>query len=241
MRSRFLLSANKSMVESNIYADKSALVLNYLIKFGPHLEGFSLREVAKNTNVSVGRVQKVFEVLVLHGILQTSGVRTAKRFFVKNLSLLIQNWTAQYNIIKKCRTWSYRSGFSNKKEILEALKQSGHSSKVTLSLHSAAESLGYKNTNLTTLEIYISDFSVIEDLEKVLLLEPQEQGYEVLLIEPYYKGLLKLSENNSSGLKVTAPLLTFLDLYNFPLRGIEQAEFLAKRVPELKKIYKENS
>jgi hypothetical protein len=30
-----------------------------------------------------------------------------------------------------------------------------------------------------------------------------------------------------------------LDLYHFPLRGQEQAEFMAERVHELKRIYKE--
>ncbi len=49
MKSQFLLSVKKSMVEGNIYADKSAVVLNYLLSIEPYQEGFSLREVAKNT------------------------------------------------------------------------------------------------------------------------------------------------------------------------------------------------
>jgi hypothetical protein len=35
-------------------------------------------------------------------------------------------------------------------------------------------------------------------------------------------------------------LLAFLDLYHFPLRGQEQAEFIAQRAPEIKCICKEN-
>ncbi len=86
---------------------------------------------------------------------------------------------------------TYRSGFQDKAELLEALKKSNLKQKVALALHSAAEAHGCKNTNLNTLELYLLDPLVRPQLEKKLLLEPQERGYEVLLIEPYYKSLLK--------------------------------------------------
>ncbi|MGZ3632939.1 MAG: hypothetical protein ACXWM7_01240 [Parachlamydiaceae bacterium] len=71
-----------------------------------------------------------------------------------------------------------------------------------------------------------------------MLLEPQERGYEVLLVEPYYKSLLQNACNSNQELNTSPTILTFLDLYHFPLRGQEQAEFMAERLPELKCIYK---
>jgi hypothetical protein len=114
--------------------------------------------------------------------------------------------------------------------------------KVALSLHAAAEVYGTKNTNLQTLELYLLNCDIRPQLEDFLQLEPQERGYEILLIEPYYKSLLKHSVNDQSieKMAVSPILLTFLDLYHFPLRGIEQAEFMAERLPELKRIYKKN-
>ena len=44
-----------------------------------------------------------------------------------------------------------------------------------------------------------------------------------------------LSDNS---IKIAPILLTYLDLYHFPLRGQEQAEFMAERIPELKRIYR---
>ncbi|MEM7175869.1 MAG: hypothetical protein AAF443_08115 [Chlamydiota bacterium] len=70
------------------------------------------------------------------------------------------------------------------------------------------------------------------------MLKPKERGYEVLLVKPYYKSLLNEGTNSDEGIKASSALLTFLDLYHFPLRGHEQAEFMLKRVPELKQIYK---
>lgn len=238
MKGRFLIGSNEKSAEGNIYSDKSALILNWLLQEGLKSQELSLRNVAKETGVSLGLVQRVFEILVLKGILQTEGVRTAKKFFLKNPKLLLERWLEQYSIVKKCKMRTYRSGFQDKTELLEALKKSNLSKKVALALHSAAEAYGCKNTNLNTLELYLLDPFVRPQLEKKLLLEPQERGYEVLLIEPYYKSLLKNAYDSSQDINGSPPILTFLDLYHFPLRGQEQAEFMAARLPELKRIYK---
>ncbi|MEI8124185.1 MAG: type IV toxin-antitoxin system AbiEi family antitoxin [Parachlamydiaceae bacterium] len=188
--------------------------------------------------MSLGLVQRVFGALVLKGILLVEGVRTAKKFFLKDPKRLLESWIEHYSIIKKCKLRTYRSGFQDKAELLEAIKKSNLSSKVALALHSAVEAHGYKNTNLNTLELYLLDPLVRPQLEKKLLLEPQERGYEVLLIEPYYKSLLRNTSDLDLNINISPSILTFLDLYHFPLRGQEQAEFMAERLPELKRIYR---
>lgn len=238
MKGQFLVTSNEVPAEGNIYADKSALILDWLLIKGVKKQGFSLREVSKETGVSVGLVQRVFEILVLKGFLQTKGMRTAKRFFFKKPKILLESWLENYNILKKCKIRTYRSGFQGKAELIRVLKKSKLSQKVVLALHSAAEAYGCKNTNLNTLELYMLDPSIISKLEEFLQLEPQERGYEVLLIEPYYKNFLSYNTGLSESIKVCSIILTFLDLYHFPLRGQEQAEFMVEHIPELKKIYK---
>lgn len=237
MKGQFLASSIATFVEGNIYADKSSLILDWLLKVGIGKDGFSLREVAKEREVSLGLVQRVFGVLVSNGILRTEGIRTAKKFFLKRPKLLIKSWLEQYSIVKKCKMRTYRSGLSGKAEFLDALKKSKLSQKVSLALHSAAEAHGYKNTNLNTLELYVLDPTVRSKLEDVLQLEPQERGYEVLLIEPYYESLLDLDMGSDKNIRISPFLLTFLDLYHFPLRGREQAEFMAERIPELNRCF----
>ncbi len=237
MKGRFLLDSSESFVESNIYANRSSIVLGWLLKTGVGKEKFSLREVAKESGVSVGLVQRVFSHLVHHGFIQAEGIRTTKRFFIKNPDTLLKNWIEHYSIIKKCKMWTFRSGLSTREALLNALKKSSLQSQIALALHSAAEAHGYKNTNLTTLELYLLEPGAKKKLENALELEPQERGYEVLLIEPYYKSFLKISPELHQ-LRVSPALLTFLDLYHFPLRGIEQAEFMAERISELKHIYR---
>jgi hypothetical protein len=239
MKGRYLLESRASFVECNIYADKSSIVLDWLLRVGLDKERFSLREVAKDTDVSIGLVQRVFGVLVSNGLLQTEGVRTAKRFFLKKPISLLRSWLDNYSIVKKCKMWTYRSSFQGKAELLKALEKSPLSQKVALALHSAAEAYKCKNTNLNTLELYLLDPAIRKKLENILNLEPQERGYEVLLVEPYYKSLLHLGMGSKKRLGVAPILLTFLDLYHFPLRGQEQAEFIAERISAIKRIYKE--
>lgn len=238
MKGCFLVSSNEDPAEGNVYADKSSLVLDWLLREGLSRKNFSLREVAKDARVSLGLVQRVFNILVLKGLLQVEGVRTSKRFSFNKPEELLESWLERYSIVKKCKIRTYRSSLSGKLEWFNALKKSGLGSGVVLALHSAAEERGYKNTNLEGLELYILDPSIRAKLESALQLEPQERGYEVLLIEPYYKMLLKQNRKADKEIGICPLLLAFLDLYHFPLRGQEQAEFMAQRAPELKRIYK---
>lgn len=238
MKGQFLVGSNEKPVEGNIYSDKSAVVLDWLLTEGIKNRELSVRNVSKEAGVGLGSVQRVFGTLALKGILQVEGVRTAKKFFLKDPKRLLEGWVEHYSIVKKCKMRTYRSGFQDKAELLEAIQKSNLSNKVALALHSAAEAHGYKNTNLNTLELYVLDPLVRPQLEKKLLLEPQERGYEVLLIEPYYKSLLKNTSGSHLDVNVSPYILTFLDLYHFPLRGQEQAEFMAERLPELKRIFK---
>ena len=238
MKDHYLVGSNEDPAEGNIYADKSALILDWLLREGIKRNEFSLREVAKEIEVSVGLVQRVFGILVLKGLLQTEGMRTAKKFFFKKSKPLIESWMKYYDVVKKCKIRTYRSAFSGKTELLEELKKSKLNQKVALALHSAAEAHGFKNSNLDALELYLLDADARLKIEQLLQLEPQEKGYEVLLIEPYYGSLINRGVVLHKNIKVCPILLTFLDLYHFPLRGQEQAEFLAERSPELKCIYK---
>lgn len=239
MRGHFVVGSFQAFVEPNIYADRSSLVLEWLLQTGIKKQNFSIREVAKDTSVSLGLVQMVFGFLIMHGYLHAEGIRTAKTFSNKKPQLLLSSWLEHYSIIKKCRLRTYRTGLQDRTEVMAVLKKSRLKQKTALALHSAAEALGCQNTNLSTIELYLLEPPVRSQIEELLQLEPQERGYEVLLIEPYYKSMLNAHISMQSGpLLCASPLLTFLDLYHFPLRGREQAEFLAERVASLKRIYK---
>ncbi len=112
MKGRFLVSSNEDPAEGNIYADKSSLVLGWLLREGLSKENFSLRGVAKEAGVSLGLVQRVFNILVLKGLLQVEGIRTAKRFSFNKPKELLESWLDYYSIVKKCKIRTYHSALS---------------------------------------------------------------------------------------------------------------------------------
>jgi len=236
MPKQFLIPTHESFHEQNIYADKSSLILEWLLIDGINKASFSLREVAREKDVSVGLVQKVFAQLVYQGYLKAIGVRTAKQFSLKKPQLLLEDWLAHYDITKKCKMWSYRSGLPNRKRIMQAIQEA--KLPITFALHTAASILGISNTNLQTVEVYLREPKTREQVEQLLSLEPQERGYEVLIIIPYYKSMLEASM--AQGVPNSTPLLTILDLYHFPLRGQEQAQFMLEHMDPFKRIYKKN-
>ena len=243
MKGSFLISSNSSEIDRNIFANKSSLILQWLLVIGIEKEQFSIREVAKECNLSLGLAQRVFKMLTLKGYVHVEGLRTSKKFRLKKPEALLKTWLDNYNIVEKCKMWTYRSAFQNKEQIFQTLIKNNLEKKVILALHSAAEAYGYKNTNLNTIELYILQSDLRLKIEEKLLLEPQEKGYDILLIEPYYKSILNsFSQSCKLSTKINllcSPiLLTYLDLHNFPLRGKEQAEFMAERIEKLKKIYK---
>ena len=244
MKGQFLIKPNTAPREPNIYADKSSLVLEWLLLVGIEKKAFSIREMVNATGISIGQVQKVVSALTMNGSLQVEGLRTAKKFLIKKPQTLLKNWLDHYNIVKKCKLRTYHTGIQGRARVLDTLRKSNLCSKVALALHSAAQAFGCKNSNLETVELYLLESNIQKQLEDVLQLEPQERGYEVLLIEPYYKSILNLSIDSSllnkheNNTLLNSPfLLTFLDLYHFPLRGREQAEFMAERMTPLKRIY----
>ncbi len=233
MTKQFLVPTHESFSEHNIYADKSALILEWLLLTGINKPSFSIREVSREKNISIGLVQRVFEQLVYQGYLKVTGVRTAKKFNLKKPQLLLEDWFMHYNIAKKCKMWSYRSGFPNRDYIMQVIRETDLP--VTFALHTTASVLGLSNTNLQTVEMYLREPKSRQHVEQALLLEPQERGYEVLIIAPYYKSMLE--ESVVQGSPYSSPLLTVLDLYHFPLRGHEQARFMLERMDIFKCIY----
>ena len=235
MNNHYLNKSSKvNTVNIDIFSKKSALILRFLLLRLQKDEAFSQRTIVRQTNVSVGWVQRVIDQLVTEGYILVHGVRTAKTFRLKNRKKLLQAWVNSYRVMKKCKVRNYDSALSAE-QIRAELSKPKFKPKVALALHSASGQLVGKNSNLDSVEFYLLDEKLLQTLEKKLYLEAQDRGYKVLIISPYYKDCLTAQD---STLHFTDSLQTYLDLYHFPLRGQETAEFLAGRDAQLIKVLK---
>jgi len=218
----------------NIFANTSGLLLSKILL--GQFEDLSINQLANENGISIGLVHKIVSQLVEEGYVRSEGVRTAKKYKLIKPKELLKKWISSYNITERCRFYTYNIGIDSK-EVIKKIKGSKYKNSLALALHSACLEFN-KFTNLDTNEFYLLKEDSRKEIEQFLRLEPVDRGYQVLLIEPYYSRILEdqASITPKSKVLVSPPLLTFLDLYHFPLRGIEQAEFLLKKHIELKKL-----
>lgn len=234
MKNTFITKKIKSKDKTpNIFANSSSLLINSILL--ENTEDLSINQIAKLSGISVGLAHKVISQLLEEGIVCSQGVRTAKQYEVKKPKELLKKWISYYNITEKCKFRTYNVGIS-KNEIIKKIKNSKLKESVAYALHSACSNNNF--TNLDKCEFYLLEKELREDLEKLLKLEPVDRGYQVLLIEPYYSKMLDTQKEIEPKSKIytSPPLLTFLDLYHFPLRGLEQAEHLLRTNSDLRKI-----
>ncbi len=62
-----------------------------------------------------------------------------------------------------------------------------------------------------------------------LKLKDSEKGANFIFLLPYYKNSVFYGMQRIKNLRVVSDLQLYLDLYNYPVRGLEQAEHLYEK------------
>jgi hypothetical protein len=65
--------------------------------------------------------------------------------------------------------------------------------------------------------------------KKQLDLDEAQQGENVVLMFPYYKHSVFYGRQKAKDLWIVSDIQLYLDLYNYPIRGLEQAEHLFEK------------
>jgi DNA-binding Lrp family transcriptional regulator len=232
MRNALVLPNRSQPLEIDIYSNKSALVLFWLLahRRQSQKEGLSINELARSSQVSVGQVHKVIKHLEYEGIIKAKGLRTNKKFLLDSPKAIFQGWLSHYQILKKARS----RGFARSSPITALQKQ-----KLFPALHTSCKTVfGIKSTNIRGEEFYLAEWNTLPKLIDNLGLQELERGYEILLIDPYYSALVSniMDKKQRKTWLDSYQILTFLDLFHYPLRGIEEAEVLFRKSSILNKI-----
>jgi hypothetical protein len=75
--------------------------------------------------------------------------------------------------------------------------------------------------------MYISNSGDLSKWIPLLDLRPVESGSNVSIYIPYDEGVF-YNVQEANGIKIVGNIQLYLDLYNYPARGREQAEFLRR-------------
>ncbi len=208
-------ASRERRISKKIFTTKSTWIIRRLLA-EPDRKWTS-KEIAEAADVSLGQVYKVTERLEAEGYLEKEwgAIR------LRSPGELLNAWREVYDISDHEMTGYYCS-LKDRRQLLERLKGvEGYA----LTLGAAAD-LVAPFVRSTDNYMYCLDF---DRVRRSLELEPVEFGGDVYLIKPSDEGVL-FDMRMIEGVCVVSNIQLYLDLYDHPARGREQAEFLRENV-----------
>ncbi len=234
-----LLPKSERQALADPFSKKGALALFYLLSRSPRGsdDPFSVNELARVLELSPNTVHRSVLALEHEGIVKAQGLRTSKRFTLSDPKALLVHWLRHYSFGKKSKIKQFAiSDPSQFKRTLEPRLAAGE---FVPALHTAAREVFHTGVmNLGTHEYYVLSWPMRASLMKSFTLVEQDRGYEVLLVQPYYQEVVRrfAAGKDQEIWNSALAILTFLDLFHFPLRGREQAESLFRKSKTLSRL-----
>lgn len=214
----------------NPFSDKASLVLRALIEGGPRR---GIRAIAGEVDLSPGYVSKVVQELERRGYAARLGDGIALR---RGEELLV-DWAAAY----RRRVVAAREYFvpaSSAAAVMEALRCGCGEIRddYALTLQAGAR-LVHPLAEFDSVDAYVRSGEAGDALAEALGAREVERGANLRLSEPYYRVSAFYGVRIVQELPVVSDLQLWLDLYDYPLRGREQAERILERGlrPQLEK------
>lgn len=177
--------------------------------------------ISKESKASLGYVHKVVTALHEKGYVERgkSGIK------LKDPGKLLDTWSMEYDFSLNKR-YTFYSFIKEPLKLMQKIDESSIKlgSKYAMTMHAGA--------SLVAPFVKFSDvhFYFMGDCAKwikALDLRPVEFGGNIHIIEPYDVGVF-YKTREIRGINVVSNIQLYLDLYKYPARGREQAEFLRK-------------
>lgn len=208
----------------NLFAPVSSRITRVLLN---HLQkSWILQELSQEANVSLGQTYKVIDRMIEEEIVERN---VEERIMLKNAAELLEEWKKVYPSYsqQKFTFFSYEQGYM---AILASILEKGSSRPFALSFFSGADLVAPFIRGITKVQMYVKQLGDIEGLKNDLNLQEVATGGNVELYVPYDEGVFYKTQTISTGAVGDVPVASnvqlYMDLFNNPARGEEQAEHL---------------
>jgi hypothetical protein len=210
------------------FSDKASLMLRAM--FSNKVKLWGVRELAQSVNLNPGFVSRMARELEKRNYV----VRLNAKLKLRDPKSILEDWVREYDY-KKNREVKFFCLGKSPDEIMDKVRDVHISEAVqyAFGLHAGAH-LASPYAVYNEVHIYIPNRASIEFFEKRLKLKEAQQGANVIFLLPYYKQSVFYGKQKIRDLWVVSDIQLYLDLYNYPIRGLEQAEHLYEK--RLKKL-----
>jgi hypothetical protein len=215
---------------SNIFETKATRVLRALLT-NPAKE-WTIRGLATEVNISPGYAHAVISTLI-----QYSYVTRTKSYKIKitNPTTLLRRWAAYHQYDKMNKSLEY---YTFEREIDKFIKELASSKNQNYALTVLAGAyLIAPHVRPVDIHIYVHSKEDAATLAENLNLQPIPKSGNVKFVIPYDEGVfygqqgVSLSPSDTSNkVNVVSDIQLYVDLYNYPSRGLEAAEHLYQHV-----------
>lgn len=185
-----------------------------------------LDELSQEANVSLGQTHKTIDRMIEEELIERN---QDNRLALKNPNRLLEAWKQTYPSYGS-KKFTFFSFERNTTTFLSSVLEKMENSPFALSFFSGADLVAPFIRGVTKLQLYVKQPSDIERWKNLLDLQEVVSGANVELYVPYDEGVFyqtqKISTSFGKEVPVVSNIQLYMDLFNNPARGAEQAEHL---------------
>jgi len=217
--------------QRDLFSDKASLVLRTLLvaRFP-----MGVREIASNVSskderigLTPGYVSKVVGELERRGYVS----RSDEKIVLRHAEELLRDWTSAYRGRRRPAPVSYFILAPSAEDLLPRIAEAfdAKGADYVFTAHAGA-SLVDRHAVFDVVDVYVRDLEDVASALADLGARRVERGGNVNMSVPYYReSAFYDCQMSKGGMKVASDLQLYLDLYDYPVRGREQAEHLYER------------
>ncbi len=205
------------------FSDKASLILRAV--FSDMKKPWGVRELAERIGVDPGFVSRMARELEQRNYVS----RIDSKIKMRDPKGILEDWVSAYDY-KKNKEVRYFCLGKGPDEIIDRVSHVNISDKIQygFGLHAGA-SLVSRYAVYNEVHIYIQGQKDIKWFVEKLKLKEAKEGANLIFLLPHYRHSIFYGKQKIKGLWVVSDLQLDLDLYNYPIRGREQAEHLYEK------------
>jgi hypothetical protein len=215
----------------SIFSDKATVIIRAMLS--EPKRKWTVRDFEKEFNVGRSWAAQVLAELRKKGFV--GGIDSGRQAYsqLTDKEGLINEWLRAYTFDLN-ENYLYYSEHNILKQMRAFFQNKKWEDKYALTLHTGANLISnYVNTPLTYCYLDSDRFEEMSlEIRQALDLKELKNGGNVCFIRPYYKNSVFLHMQEIKGFSVVSNLQLYLDLYHFPQRGRDHADYLLKVLKE---------
>jgi hypothetical protein len=205
------------------FSDKASLILRAALSDTKKVWG--VREMAQSIGLDPGFVSRMAQELEKRNYVS----RVDSKLKLREPKSLLEDWVREYDY-KRNQEVRYFCLAKGPEEIIKKLVSARIPNNLpyALGLHAGA-SLIAPYSVFSEVHIYAKNKEVINRIAEKMKLKQVGEGANLIFLLPYYKHSVFYGKQRIRNLWMVSDLQLYLDLHNYPIRGLEQAKHLYEK------------